>query len=189
MFTIMPALRLPILFRLLAAVPFVAAALALAPYPVRAEGMVGPSGLPLPRFVSTRSAPINVRVGPGTKYDIAWKFEMPGLPVEITQEYDTWRKIRYVDGDEGWIHQSLLISRRTALVEPFGGAEKAALRTRAEDDAPMRAWLGAGLLVSIDSCSDGWCKIKARASENSASVSGEILQIELWGVYPDEDID
>ena len=114
---------------------------------------------------------------------------MPGLPVEITQEYDTWRKIRYVDGDEGWIHQSLLISRRTALVEPFGGAEKAALRTRAEDDAPMRAWLGAGLLVSVDSCSDGWCKIKARESEDSPAVSGEILQIELWGVYPDEDID
>jgi len=186
MFTIMPALRLPILFRLLA---FVAAGLALAPYPASAEGMVGPSGLPLPRFVSTRSAPINVRVGPGTKYDIAWKFEMPGLPVEITQEYDTWRKIRYVDGDEGWIHQSLLIARRTALVEPFGGAEKAAMRTRPEDDAPMRAWLGAGLLVSVDSCSDGWCRIEARASEGDPSITGDILQIELWGVYPDESID
>ena len=73
----------------------------------------------LPRFVSTRSAPINVRVGPGTRYDIAWIFKKPGLPVEITQEYDTWRKIRYVDGDEGWIHQSLLIGRRTAIVQPL----------------------------------------------------------------------
>ena len=70
---------------------------------------VGPSGLKLPRFVSTRSAPINVRVGPGTKYDVAWMFNKPGLPVEIVQEYDTWRKVRYIDGDEGWIHQGLLI--------------------------------------------------------------------------------
>ena len=26
----------------------------------------GPSGLPLPRFATTRSTPINVRIGPGT---------------------------------------------------------------------------------------------------------------------------
>ena len=131
---------------------------------------------------------MNVRVGPGTKYDVAWKFDLPGLPVEIIQEFDVWRKIRYVDGDEGWIHQSLLISRRTALVEPFGGLEKAALRTRPEDDAPLRAWLGAGLLVSVDSCADGWCKIEARPDDTAPAVTGQILQIELWGVYPDEEI-
>ena len=65
--------------------------LAWAPFAAIAQD-IGPSGLPLPRFVSTRSAPINVRVGPGTRYDIAWVFKQPGLPVEITQEYDTWRK-------------------------------------------------------------------------------------------------
>ena len=51
-----------------------------------------PSGLPLPRFASTRSDPINVRVGPGTKYEIAWTYLKPGVPVEIVQEFDTWRK-------------------------------------------------------------------------------------------------
>src|SRR5690606_32878200 len=51
------------------------------------------SGLKLPRFVSTRSDPINVRVGPGTKYAIAWNFVVSGVPVEIIQEFDTWRKI------------------------------------------------------------------------------------------------
>lgn len=149
---------------------------------------VGPSGLKLPRFVSTRSAPINVRVGPGTKYDVAWVFNKPGLPVEIVQEYDTWRKVRYIDGDEGWIHQGLLISRRTALVQPFGGADQAALRARPEDDAPLRAWLAAGFLVLIDKCSNGWCKVEA-ADDSGPSVSGNILEIELWGVYPDEAVD
>jgi SH3-like domain-containing protein len=148
----------------------------------------GPSGLPLPRFVSTRSAPINVRVGPGTQYEIHWVFSKPGLPVEIVQEYDTWRKIRYVDGDEGWIHQSLLISRRTALVEPFGGAAQAALRARAEDDAPLRAWLETGRLVSVDKCIDGWCRVASEAGNGTPAVSGSIMQIELWGVYPDEKV-
>lgn len=170
-------------------VPVLVAALVLsAPVPSLAQDGVGPSGLPLPRFVSTRSAPINVRVGPGTQYDIHWVFKQPGLPVEIVQEYDTWRKVRYVDGDEGWIHQSLLIARRTALVEPFGTAKQAAVRARPEDDAPLRAWLGAGFLVSIEHCAGGWCKVSAPAGADSPAVSGEILQIELWGVYPDEEI-
>jgi SH3-like domain-containing protein len=164
------------------------ALLMLAPIPALADDAVGASGLPLPRFVSTRSSPINVRVGPGTKYDVAWVFKLPGLPVEITQEYDVWRKIRYVDGDVGWIHQSLLVARRTALVEPFGGAEKAALRARAEDDAPLRAWLEAGLLVSVEKCADGWCKISTQAEGDTPAVSGQILEIELWGVYPDEKV-
>ena len=163
-------------------------ALAWAPLAAAAQE-TGPSGLPLPRFVSTRSAPINVRVGPGTRYDIAWVFKQPGLPVEITQEYDTWRKILYVDGDEGWIHQSLLIGRRTALVQPFGGAAEAALRARAEDDAPLRAWLGAGFLVSVETCDNGWCRVSAEAGDTHPAVSGQILEIELWGVYPDEEID
>jgi SH3-like domain-containing protein len=71
-----------------------------------------PSGLPLPRFATTRSEPINVRVGPGQKYDIAWTYLKAGVPVEIIQEFDTWRKIRDVDGTEGWIHQNLLTGTR-----------------------------------------------------------------------------
>ena len=42
------------------------------PAPVVAQTFDTPSGLPLPRFVSIRNAPVNVRVGPGTRYEIAW---------------------------------------------------------------------------------------------------------------------
>ena len=48
-------------------------ALAAFPTPVTIAAE-GPSGLPLPRFVTTRSTPINVRVGPGTKYAVAWVY-------------------------------------------------------------------------------------------------------------------
>src|SRR5262245_17299828 len=74
-----------------------------------------PSGLPLPRFATTRSSPINVRVGPGTRYDVAWVYVKPGTPVEIIQEFDTWRKIRDFDGSEGWVHQNLLSGNRAGL--------------------------------------------------------------------------
>src|SRR5690606_31823758 len=41
----------------------------------------GPSGLPLPRFATTRSTPINVRIGPGTRYGVAWVYVKAGTPV------------------------------------------------------------------------------------------------------------
>src|SRR5919106_133867 len=90
------------------------AALLLAP---PAFGQAGrTTGLPLPRFVSLGSDEVNLRFGPGETYPIAWILTREGLPVEIVEEFDTWRKVRLHDGDFGWIHGSLLSSRRTVLV-------------------------------------------------------------------------
>jgi len=145
-----------------------------------------PSGLKLPRFVSTRSDPINVRVGPGTKYDISWVFKIAGLPVEIIQEFDVWRKIRYIDGEEGWIHQNLLSARRTALIKAFGSAGRAALHTEPADDSPVRAWLGDGFLVGVQSCENAWCAVSVDNTDEAPAMNGYVVQFELWGVYPDE---
>src|SRR5690606_32151677 len=101
----------------------------LAAQPLPAAAQDNPSGLKLPRFVSTRSNPINVRVGPGTKYDIAWNYLVSGVPVEIVQEFDTWRKIRDVDGDEGWVHQSLLVGTRAGYATPLLANGEVAMRT------------------------------------------------------------
>jgi SH3-like domain-containing protein len=80
---------------------------------------VGPSGLPLPRFVSLRANRVNLRVGPGTNYAVEWMYLKSGLPMEIIQEYDNWRRVRDADGAEGWINQSLLSGNRTAVVAPW----------------------------------------------------------------------
>ena len=58
----------------------------------------GPSGLPLPRFVTLKSKRVNLRIGPGTDYAVSWLYLKSGLPVEIIQEYDNWRRIRDADG-------------------------------------------------------------------------------------------
>ena len=97
-----------------------------------------PSGLPLPRFATTPSEPINVRVGPGQKYDIAWTYIKAGIPVEIVQEFDTWRKIRDVEGEEGWIHQNLLTGTRAGYVTPLIANNVIALRASQSDEAATR---------------------------------------------------
>ena len=55
---------------------------------VAAVGKPTTSGLPVPRFVSLKAGRVNVRVGPGEDYKIAWIFTKPGLPIEVVQEYD-----------------------------------------------------------------------------------------------------
>lgn len=163
---------------------------AFAAQPVVADN---PSGLPLPRFVTTRSNPINVRVGPGTRYDIAWVYVRAGTPVEIIQEFDTWRKVRDADGSEGWLHQNLLQGRRAGLVAPWKApGEHVALLRRAEPDSGVRAWLEPNFRVDIRQCDGSWCSVVATAQASSGSgqsYSGFLPQSELWGVYPGEKFD
>lgn len=153
--------------------------------------VAGPSGLPLPRFVTTRSDPINVRVGPGTKYDVAWVYVKAGTPVEIIQEFDTWRKIRDADGSEGWLHQNLLQGKRAGLVAP-AGTEPVALRRDPNDEAGVRAWLTPSFRVEIKECDGKWCKVAAVTQPLNGSpqtFDGYLRQTDLWGVYKDEAFD
>lgn len=166
----------------------VASAFFAAPAPVFAQAD-NPSGLPLPRFVSTRSNPINVRVGPGTKYDIAWNYLVSGIPVEIIQEFDTWRKIRDADGSEGWVHQSLLVGTRLGYAAPLIANGEVAMRSNRSADAGIRARLAPGAKVQIKECDGQWCEVSASQPGERSSYSGFVAQEELWGVYPNEVFD
>lgn len=156
----------------------------------RATGPV--TGLPMPRFVSVGSAPVNVRVGPGTQYDVAWIFVRPGVPVEIVQEFDTWRKIRDVDGAEGWLHQSLVVGARTALVTPWASEGKTPLLRNERPDAAVRAWLTPGMLVKVSACTGSHCAVTldhTDADEHTTRYSGYIAQDAIWGAYEGEVFD
>lgn len=149
--------------------------------PVLAQATVtGPSGFPVPRFVSLKSNRVNVRVGPSPDHRVGWTFVRAGLPVEIVQEFDNWRRIRDWEGSEGWVLHSLLSGQRTALVTPWEKEGTTPLRIAASSDARVVAELGPNVLANVDSCAEGWCHIAGKGFE------GYIDQTRLFGVYPDE---
>src|SRR5262245_45303675 len=74
------------------------------------------SGLPIPRFVSLKSDRVNVRAGPTKDHEVTWVYTRSGLPVEVTAEFENWRRIRDWEGAEGWVYHSLLSGKRTAIV-------------------------------------------------------------------------
>jgi len=178
-----------VLLRILAALSLtLVPALAITPAIAAAAN---PSGLPLPRFVTVRAKESNVRVGPGYQYNIAWTYQTAGVPVEIIQEFDVWRKIRDVDGSEGWVHQNMLIGNRAGYVTRDAG-DKVALKASAGDDAGVVAWVGPGFPVKINECKSGWCNVVATdhpANGKPSNYSGYLPEGDIWGVYKGENFD
>jgi len=160
---------------------------AVAPEPTEAdeggEGVGVRDQLPLPRFVSLKAARVNLRVGPGKDYAVSWLYLKPGLPVEIIQQYDQWRRIRDAEGTEGWVHRSLLSGDRTALTAPWLKGKRdatVAMHRSAATDGPVVAEMEPGVVTRVSECSFGWCQVEA------AGRRGFVAQNEIWGVYPDE---
>mgnify|MGYP001827059882 FL=1 len=150
----------------------------------------GPSGLPLPRFVSLKSERVNMRVGPGKDYAVAWLYTKSGLPLEIIQEWDNWRRVRDADGTIGWIHGSLLSGERTAIATPWKqGAKDETISLYDQPRAGARtvAYLQPGVVANLNSCDGAWCEVAVDA--NGRSLVGFASQADLWGAYPDEKIE
>jgi len=142
------------------------------------------SGLPVPRFVSLKSDKVNVRAGPAREQDVAWVYSRAALPVEVTAEFENWRKIRDWEGAEGWVYHSLLSGRRTALVSPQSKGKDELLPLRAKPDgaSPVAAKLQNGVLGTVKQCQNGWCRLTGEGFD------GWIEQARLWGVYPGESV-
>lgn len=154
--------------------------------PLSAAGEAGvgtSSGLPIPRFVSLKSDRVNVRAGPTKDHDVAWVYTRAGLPVEITAEFENWRRIRDWEGAEGWVYHSLLSGRRTALVTTKAKDDLVPLHQRPDAQSAITAELQSGVLATAKSCTGSWCRIV------NERLDGWIEQDRLWGVYPNEKVD
>jgi len=143
------------------------------------------SGLALPRFVSLKSDRVNVRGGPTKDNDVEWIYTRAGLPVEITAEYENWRRIRDWEGTEGWVYHSLLSGRRTGLVQPSAKSNEdyVPIYASADGKSAVTARLQRGVLGKLKQCTGTWCRITGDGFD------GWVEQERLWGVYPNEKID
>lgn len=141
------------------------------------------TGLPIPRYVSLKSDRVNLREGPSKDHRTSWVFQRAGLPVEITAEFETWRRIRDSEGTEGWVLHSLLSGRRTALVSPWLKTGTVPLYEKPNVKADLAAQLQPGVLGQIKSCDGQWCRL------SGSGFDGYVAQDRLWGVYPAEKVD
>jgi SH3-like domain-containing protein len=147
-----------------------------------ADGVGPASGLPMPRFVSLKVDKANMHVGPAKDYEVTWVYQRAGLPVEVTAEFENWRRIRDADGTEGWVYHSLLSGRRTGQVISKPKDALVSLHEKTDLESAVTARLEAGVLANVKRCDGGWCYVTGRGFE------GWIQQVRLWGVYPNEKV-
>jgi SH3-like domain-containing protein len=134
------------------------------------------TNLPLPRYVSLKTSEGNVRRGPSLSHRIDWVFTRRDMPLQITDEFGHWRRVRDMDGAGGWVHYSLLSGARTVIVTE----DMVALAIKPEDGATVNARAEAGVIARLGACTIDWCKITAGGEK------GWVPKSALWGVDPDE---
>jgi len=157
--------------------------LTLAVAAAQAAGDTAPSGLPVPRFVSLKVDRVNVRGGPDKDHDVSWIYTRVGWPVEITAEFENWRRIRDSEGSEGWVYHSLLSGKRMAAVQLKSKTDLAPLHAKPDAESAVLARLQSGVLGSVKHCNGSWCRLTGDGFD------GWIEQQRLWGVYPDEKVE
>lgn len=133
--------------------------------------------LVLPRFVSIKSGDANVRTGPGKRYPLKWQISRKNVPVELLAEFEQWRKIRDVSGDEGWVHQSMLSGNRYIILE----SEQILRKSDSQSSRPT-AKLQTGVIAKLKTCTLEWCQIEVK------EVAGWVPRNSVWGIYTHENL-
>jgi SH3-like domain-containing protein len=100
------------------------------------------------------------------------------MPVEILAEFDIWRKIRDWQGTEGWVHQRMVTGTRTVMVK----GEMRSLRSDPDPAARPVANAEPGVVARLLECRGAWCRVEAQG------IKGWLERSEIWGVYPDEQV-
>ena len=77
-------------------------------------GILATGSLAMAERLSVSSTIANIRSGPGTEYEILWKIAKYH-PVIVLKKAGPWINFRDFEGDEAWIHTSLVDDKPTVI--------------------------------------------------------------------------
>ena len=146
--------------------------------PTNKDALKYRSGLPIPRFASLRANRAYMRAGPGKQYPVTWVFVRPGTPLEVTGEWNVWRRVRDADGTVGWMDRAMLSTERTVQIT----RQTRELRARPDLSAPIVLRAEPGVVMRVTMCADRWCRVQGQGR------SGYLLREHGFGTYPGEPI-
>ena len=125
------------------------------------------------RYVSIRSDKAFLREGPTYQHRVLFIYKRKEYPLQVLSVYESWRKVRDVDGTVGWMSQTMLSDQRTVLVT---GKGPVALRTGADETSTVVARAEPGVVAKLKACKPQSCEIIADGQK------GWIDRTRIWGV-------
>lgn len=124
-----------------------------------------------PYWVSLRTQPANLRVGPGREYRISWVFVREGVPLKVLRMIGGWRLVEDIDGARGWMLAQFLTRTRTAAVK--GGV--AEIREKADGTGRLLWRAEPGVTGKLGECGPLWCQVDIGGRQ------GHVAKAAVWG--------
>jgi len=131
-----------------------------------------PSGMAVPRYVSLKFDKVNARAGPGDDHKLLFVYRVRGLPLQVVAETLEWRRVCDPEGTLAWVHKRVTDGRRMTMNTQ---EHPVPLLQKAKADARTTAYLNPHALATLDSCSKGWCRVRADHA------AGFVREGALWG--------
>ena len=125
-----------------------------------------------PYWASIRSDEVNMRVGPGEDYRIAWVYYRQHLPLKVLRLKEGWRLVQDPEGAQGWVLARLLTRERSGFVS---GQQPAEMHEQANGNSRLLWRLAPGVVGKLGDCGSGWCWFSVGPR------LGYVEQTRVWG--------
>ena len=124
-----------------------------------------------PRYASLKKDRVYLRYNASFDAPIKFIYQKKNLPILIIDKHDVWKKVRDIDGEEGWIHTSMISNKETFINEK----EQNLLKYK-DNNSIVNAIVKRGVVGKIINCGEKFCKVKIK------TYRGWMEKKYLWGI-------
>ncbi len=118
--------------------------------------------------VSAKEA--KIRAGAGNNFDVVWRAEKY-YPFMLVKKSGDWYLIKDFEGDEGWVHKSLVGTTETVITSK----PKSIFRAEPKPDAKVLFTIGSGIPFKVLKHNGKWLLV-----EHADGDKGWVLNTMVW---------
>ncbi len=129
-------------------------------------------------FATTKSSDAVTRCGPGTEYDILFRYSLKNTPLLVVDSHENWRLVVDFYGEESWIHVSLISTRNQYAMCREDGLVYTKLNAKSKTLCRIQKYT----IVHVVKTNPYMCRIEF--THSGKKYKGYIETQNLFGVYP-----
>jgi SH3-like domain-containing protein len=130
----------------------------------------------LAEMVSIRGNDVNMRSGPGTKYEVLWELGQ-GFPLKVLQRKGEWIRVRDFEGSIGWVYRGTVTKDSYMIVKANKNSKKQInIRSGPGEKYQIVAKAYYGVVFKKIGQKNGWINVT-----HEKGVSGWVSRTLLWG--------
>jgi len=127
-------------------------------------------------MVSISNLKVNMRSGPGTKYDVLWELGR-GYPLQVVDRKGNWIKVTDFENDTGWVYRKLTARSPHLIVKVFKDKkQKINIRTGPGTNYKIVGQAYYGVVFKTLERGQGWVKV-----QHENGLKGWVQRSLLWG--------